>query len=212
MIIVIGNQKGGAGTSTLALLLANYLAVERRRKVTVLDMAHHKAIRSKAEKAKILENEPLYEVLAVDACDCGNLMNNSISKDERIVLVDFPKRMDHNELVPVLSNAQAFLCPFSYDEATVDCTVLFALIVRKINLRAPLLFVPNRIKTSARYELKNDVDKSLRRLGAVVPAIPDRIDIHRVNTLGTPEDIRQLLNPIFDLVYEQYVDGRSATM
>ncbi|MGE8424221.1 MAG: AAA family ATPase, partial [Sphingobacterium siyangense] len=38
MVILIGNQKGGAGKSTLTLLLANYLTSVHEEKVTVLDM------------------------------------------------------------------------------------------------------------------------------------------------------------------------------
>ena len=38
MVIIIGNQKGGAGKSTLTLLLANYLTQNKKCKVTVLDM------------------------------------------------------------------------------------------------------------------------------------------------------------------------------
>ncbi|HQS04420.1 MAG TPA: ParA family protein, partial [Daejeonella sp.] len=56
MVILIGNQKGGAGKSTLTLLFANYLATIRKRRVTVLDMDYQQSIASKSEKAKILEN------------------------------------------------------------------------------------------------------------------------------------------------------------
>ncbi|MDR2269534.1 MAG: ParA family protein, partial [Sphingobacterium sp.] len=57
MVVLIGNQKGGAGKSTLTLLLANYLTSVHHRKVTVLDMDYQQSISSKHEKAKILENE-----------------------------------------------------------------------------------------------------------------------------------------------------------
>jgi chromosome partitioning protein len=56
MVIIIGNQKGGAGKSTLTLLLANYLTLDKRCKVTVLDMDYQQSISQKFEKAKILEN------------------------------------------------------------------------------------------------------------------------------------------------------------
>ena len=70
MVILIGNQKGGAGKSTLTLLFANYLATIRKRRVTVLDMDYQQSIASKSEKAKILENQPDYEVIPSYAAKC----------------------------------------------------------------------------------------------------------------------------------------------
>jgi chromosome partitioning protein len=64
MVIIIGNQKGGAGKSTLTLLLANYLTLTKNCIVTVLDMDYQKSISQKFEKAKILENIEPYQVLA----------------------------------------------------------------------------------------------------------------------------------------------------
>src|SRR5690606_9900605 len=55
MVILIGNQKGGAGKSTLTLLLANYLTAAQQRKVTVLDMDYQQSVSAKYEKARVLE-------------------------------------------------------------------------------------------------------------------------------------------------------------
>lgn len=56
MLIIIGNQKGGAGKSTLTLLLANFLTMVKKRKVTVIDMDYQQSLAQKYEKGKVLEN------------------------------------------------------------------------------------------------------------------------------------------------------------
>ncbi|MBB6240331.1 cellulose biosynthesis protein BcsQ [Pedobacter sp. AK013] len=55
MLIIIGNQKGGAGKSTLTLLLANFLTLVKKRKVTVIDMDYQQSLAQKYEKAKLAE-------------------------------------------------------------------------------------------------------------------------------------------------------------
>ncbi|RYE55074.1 MAG: ParA family protein, partial [Sphingobacteriales bacterium] len=63
MLIIIGNQKGGAGKSTMTLVMANYLTSSKKCPVTVIDMDYQQSVHQKYQKAKILENQEPYEVL-----------------------------------------------------------------------------------------------------------------------------------------------------
>ena len=74
MIILIGNQKGGAGKSTFTMLLANYLTLYRRCKVTVIDMDYQQSIAQKYQRAKLLENVEPYEVIAAGLEDYPRLL------------------------------------------------------------------------------------------------------------------------------------------
>lgn len=205
MIILIGNQKGGAGKSTLTLLLANYLTTVHQHKVTILDMDYQQSIASKAEKAKILENEPLYDVVPVDLKQFPDLLH-VINKNKRdIAILDMPGKMDDDGLIPALGAADIVLCPFAYDEFTVDSTLLFAMVVRQINNRAPLIFIPNRIKQTVKYETKAEVEKVIREFGTISPAIPDRIDFQRVSTFQTPLILYPVILPTLNLLYDQYL-------
>lgn len=205
MLILIGNQKGGAGKSTLTLLLANYLAGERERQVTVLDMDYQQSLSAKAEKAKILENEPLYEVVPADLGDFPAMQRKLGKARNEIVLVDLPGKMDDDGLIPVFAAADVVLCPFAFDEFSVDSTLLFAMVLGKINKRAPLIFVPNRIKNTVKYETRTEVEQVLRGFGAVTPGLPDRIDFQRINTVQTPIILYPVMLPLLDLIYEQYI-------
>lgn len=132
MIILIGNQKGGAGKSTFTMLLANYLTMSRRCKVTVF------------------------------------------------------------------RSADLVLCPFSYDELSFESTVLFSVVLEKINPECQLTFIPNRIKANVRYETQLEVDAQLSNFGMISLPIPDRIDVQRVNTFRTPESLLPVLQPVLD--------------
>lgn len=205
MVILIGNQKGGAGKSTLTLLFANYLATIRKRRVTVLDMDYQQSIASKSEKAKILENQPDYEVIPSDLKHFPMLLNVLNKNKGEIVLIDLPGKMDDDGLIPVFLAGDMILCPFNYDEFSVDSTLLFAMVTRKINNHAPFIFIPHRIKNTVKYETRLEVEKVLQRFGVITPGIADRVDFQRISTVHTPLILLPVILPILDLVYEAYL-------
>ncbi|WP_199120323.1 ParA family protein [Pedobacter sp. ASV28] len=207
MLILIGNQKGGAGKSTITLLLANYLALVKKRKVTVLDMDYQQSISSKAEKAKILENEPLYEVVPADLRHFPALHSSLSKRANEIVIVDLPGKMDDDGLLPIFIAGDVIICPFAYDEFSVDSTILFAMVLRKVNERAPFIFIPNRIKNTVRYETKSEIEKVIRRFGLISAGFADRVDFQRISTFHTPLILMPIVLPVLDLIYDQFLNG-----
>jgi chromosome partitioning protein len=206
MVILIGNQK--AGKSTLALLLANYLTAAHQRKVTVLDMDYQQSISSKYEKARVLENQPPYEVIAADLTHFPMLLQVLTRNPTETVVIDLPGKMDDDRLIPVILSGDLILCPFNYDAFSVDSTLLFAMVAGKINNRAPIVFVPNRIKSNVRYDTRQQVDAVLAKFGTVSPPIADRIDFQRVDTLHTPAIVLPVVLPLLDLIYATHINKK----
>lgn len=205
MVILIGNQKGGAGKSTLTLLLANYLTQVRNRKVTVLDMDYQQSLYSKAEKAKVLENQPLYEVVPADLKHFPSMHSSLNKASKEVILIDLPGKMDDDGLLPLFVAADIILCPFSYDEFSVDSTLLFAMVLRRINDKAPFIFIPNRIKNTVKYETRSEIEKVMERFGVIAPGLADRVDFQRISTFQTPLILLPVVLPLLDLLYEQYL-------
>lgn len=203
MNILIGNQKGGCGKSTVALLLANFLTLVQKLKVTLIDMDYQQSIAQKFEKAKILENEPPYEVIAAQLSHYPMLQELIRRSAGEVVMIDLPGKLDDDGLIPVFQSADLLISPFSYDEFSFDSTVLFAIVLRKINPKIPILFIPNRVKANVRYETQVEVNEQLAKLGLITPPLPDRIDFQRVNTFMTPLAVAPLVIPVFELVYEK---------
>ncbi|MFN0293580.1 ParA family protein [Pedobacter helvus] len=211
MVILIGNQKGGAGKSTLTLLFANYLTQVKKRKVTVLDMDYQQSISSKAEKAKILENEPLYDVVPAELKIFPSLHSSLTNRAGEIIIIDLPGKMDDDGLLPVFAAADVVICPFAYDEFSVDSTILFAMVLRKINERAPFIFIPNRIKNTVKYETRSEIEKVIQRFGVIAPALADRVDFQRISTFQTPLILMPVVLPVLDHIYNQYIDWEEKT-
>jgi chromosome partitioning protein len=205
MVIIIGNQKGGAGKSTLTLLLANYLVNVHQRDVTVLDMDYQQSIAAKAEKAKILENKPDYEVIPADLRQFPSLQKILSRSTDKIVLIDLPGKMDDDGLIPVFAAADLVLCPFSFDELSVDSTVLFAMVLGKINNAAPLVFIPNRVKNTVKYDTREEIEKLMGTFGTIAPELADRVDFQRISTFHVPLILYPVILPLMDMLYKDYL-------
>src|SRR5690606_38445545 len=130
------------------------------------------SLSAKAEKAKILENEPLYEIVPADLSHFPAMQRKLGKSRNEIVLIDLPGKMDDDGLIPIFSAADTVICPFAFDEFSVDCTLLFAIVIGKINTRAPLIFVPSRIQNTVKYERRTEVENLLRGFGTVAPDLP----------------------------------------
>ena len=133
MIIIIGNQKGGAGKSTLTLLLANFLTQVKNCKITVVDMDYQQSISQKYDKAKLLENDEPYEVVEASLESYPVLRRILGNNPKEIVLIDLPGKLDDDGLIPVFNSADLVICPFAYEESTFESTVLFTVVLKKIN-------------------------------------------------------------------------------
>lgn len=208
MTIIIGNQKGGAGKSTLTLLLANYLTLIKNCKVTVVDMDNQQSIMQKFDKAKILENAEPYEVTSSSLELFPGLQKLLLKNPRELVLIDLPGKLDDEGLFAVFEAAHLVICPFSYDEFSFESTVFFALMFKKINKNSPLVFVPNRLKANVKFETMKEVNEQLERFGKLTPAIPDRIDCQRVTTFQTPLILHTIIAPVFEQIYADYLYGK----
>jgi len=208
MIIIIGNQKGGAGKSTLTLLLANYLTQARNAAVTVIDFDYQQSVAQKYERAKLLENPEPYVVVAASLEHFPGLKSIMSANAGQVVLIDLPGKLDDDGLIPVFRSADLVICPFAYDEFSFESTILFSVVLRKINEKVPLVYVPNRVKANVKYETRQDVDEQLSKLGVVTSALPDRVDFQRVNTIMTPIAVMPVVLNAFETIYQAYIHER----
>ncbi len=205
MKIVIGNQKGGAGKSTLCVLLANYLSLLHKVECLILDLDFQSSIASLWEKDRAnFDNEPLYEVVDLDL-DGYEGIENKLNDVDGHIIIDLPGKMDDNELIPIYQSAELVICPFAYDRVSFESTLVFTQIIKHLNSVVPLIFIPNRLKAGVRYETKTQVNEVLSKFGYLCPELPDRIAFQRINTLSIPEDIKTSVSVVFDKIYHKFL-------
>jgi len=203
MITIIGNQKGGVGKSTLAVLAANYITIARESKATIIDMDYQQSISQKYEKAKILENEEPYEVFP-STLESFPILSKVLNQNaNHTVLIDLPGKLDDDGLLPVFESADLVICPFAYDEFTYQSTVLFTVVLKRVNPGVEVVFIPNRIKANAKFEIMTEVNAQLQKLGRITDVIPDRVDFQRITTFHTPVSLIPVIYPVFEQIFAE---------
>ena len=211
MNIVIGNQKGGVGKSTLCILLANYLALIHEKESLILDLDFQSSITSLWEKDRAnFDNKALYEVVNLELDEFDHV-KNKLRQVHGHVIIDLPGKMDDNELIPIYRFADLVICPFGYDKVSFESTLVFAQIVLHLNKSVPIAFIPNRLKAGVHYELKAQVNGVLKKFGKVFPELPDRIAFQRIDTLSIPGEIDAFVRITFDAIHNHHLTAAGRT-
>lgn len=209
MNILVANQKGGVGKSTLAVLLANFITLAKQYPATIIDMDDQQSISQKYEKAKILENAQPYDVIPA-TLDSYPILREGLSRNKKgVILIDLPHKLDDERLIPVFNSAALVLCPFAYEEFIFDSTVLFAVVLRKINPDAAIVFVPNRVKANAMLEIMAGINEQLSRFGKITAALADRVDFQRITTFQTPASIAGVVAPVLEQIFTDHISGKT---
>jgi chromosome partitioning protein len=205
MNIIIGNQKGGVGKTTHAILLSNYLALQKQKDLIILDLDFQGSIKTRWDQdLELFDNEPLYEVMQLDLQEINPIFDN-LNNADCYVIFDLPGKIDDNNLVAVYQNADIVICPFSYDKLTFESTLVFTQVIRHINIDVPIVFLPNRLKMSVNYTIRQKVDNILLKYGVIAPAISDRVALQRLDCLTFSEEAKSVLTKAYDFIYEKYL-------
>ena len=205
MNIIIGNQKGGVGKTTHAILLSNYLVLKKQKDLLILDLDFQGSIKTKWEQdLEIFDNEPLYEVMQLDLQKINSIFA-SLNNTDGYVIFDLPGKIDDNNLVTVYQNADLVICPFSYDKLTFESTLVFTQVIRHINVDVPIVYLPNRLKMSVNYTIRKKVDNVLSTYGEIAPAISDRVVLQRLNCLTFSESEASVLTKAYDFINDKYL-------
>lgn len=208
MKIIIANQKGGAGKTTHCILFSNYLVLEKKKEILVLDMDFQSTIKSIwDEDQENFENKQLYEVLDIELENSAGLMEQLKDVDGHVI-IDLPGKMDDENLVPVFNNADLVICPFAYDKKSYMATHVFAQVVRHLNPNLPIVFLPNRLKAGVKYETKEQSNAELEAFGEIAPEISDKVAFQRVDTLTISSDIKEQVNTAYDFIYNRYIKNK----
>lgn len=206
MIILFANQKGGVGKSTLAVLFSNFAVQKRKRKVKVFDMDFQQSLYNKHVNSEQLENEQLYEVELSNIPGFKSIQKRARNEPSQLTVIDLAGKMDDDNLVQVFKSSELIVCPFCYDEYSVTSTFEFCYVVKKINPQSRIVLVPNRVKSSVKYETLESVNDALGQFGELTAPISDRIDFQRLTTSYTPESLVPILDPIFNKLFDDHIE------
>lgn len=208
MIVLIGNQKGGVGKTTLTILVANYLSIIHDKAVTVIDMDYQRTLEDEYLEAKRLENDELYEVIGSPLVHFKSMNKAVFSKNPQdIVVIDLPGKLDDDDLAVLFEEADLLICPYMYDKKTFGSTLLFSKVVKEINPDLPFVYVPMRVRTVVAWNNKDIIDDTIKEFGEIVPHIPEKAAIQRdLNTYEIPARMYPDILPTLDAIYNGFIE------
>lgn len=209
-VIVFANQKGGVGKSTLSLLLGNYLNWKKEN-VCIIDTDLQQTIVGiRKDDLEFYSDAAPYDIRGFDI-GTPEVMQDLMDRCRNIegfVLMDAPGNMNQDGLIPMFTNADFIICPFRYDKATLASTGDFVRALQKIRqvsstMKAQILFIPNNINRKGNLEEKKmwkQVADMFNMIGTVLPPIPSRAALERINSYEITSSQRELVRDTFEKI------------
>lgn len=203
MNILIANQKGGVGKSTITTLLANYLVLEKKEDVLVFDLDYQETVTLRWKRDKELyKNEPLYQVMRLDLDEYAKYSKDiEESKSEVHMIMDLPGKLDDDQILEVIKQADLIVCPMNYEQSIFESTYFFAEVAKAINESVEIVFLPSRVVSSVKYDIEEKVKDALAAFGKVAPKIPERVALQRIDSFTISSDTMALIKEPFDFLY-----------
>ncbi|MGB0870346.1 MAG: ParA family protein [Flavobacteriales bacterium] len=196
MRIALGNQKGGVGKTTLSLLICNYISTVLKQKIVAVDLDPQLSLYYKwqSDKNLYVDNAPNYDVLKIPEEYSKLYELLQIIDESDNILIDLPGYMVNNDNVGVFNNIDLLIVPFNYTAVDVESTLLYVKVIHQVNPNLKICFIPNKVKTGAKYELLEGVNEVLANYGWLAPALNHYVDYERVTVNNIPTKIKgQLL-------------------
>lgn len=221
-IIVVANQKGGVGKSTICMALSNYLAKEMKFRIGgIVDMDFQQSIvkrrKTDRERNEGTANVPFYDVTAFNLDNYSRIAEliEELRKTGMIYVFDTPGRLNHQGIVVLLAMADFVIVPFNYDVLTIASTIQFLIFWNNLKkeldkdkngsgLKAKIIFVPmsidNRIGTAAEQVIWKEVRENYRKIGVIAPQINYSADMKRCDTMALTQKQKNIVQDTFDFV------------
>jgi chromosome partitioning protein len=217
-VISFFTQKGGSGSSTLALVLAAPLATEYRLKIAILDCDFQQSIvktrkQFDAPNLELLQQtDPAatypYDVFPMTVSGVFGFINTSASNYDLIIL-DLPRWVNERGVFSALTACDAIIVPLVSDYLDRSSTAKFMGILEGIQAAAneaqiPFQYFGLRTKRIASRREEKDMDEFIR----------DVLGICRFNSYLSNHAAYKRASTLFSLLtldYRSYVDGSAGT-
>jgi len=205
MNIVFANEKGGVGKSTMCALFANYLS-NKGIVVNVIDLDHQKTLFTmRKQDSEVYDNPFPYAVEYIPPSDIVDYLVRTKDQKDVINLYDTPANINDENVLKLLFVADVIVIPFHYERTVVDSTALLLNGIKSLMSKgcvAKLFFIPNKVKSSTKFDSAQTLNELFGTYGKVTPMISDRVDIMRYSTLDITTEQSKILEPAFDVIYK----------
>ena len=231
-IIVVANQKGGVGKSTVCMTLANYLTLELKFRVgAIIDTDPQQSVgkrrKSDLEMSGGTGSYPAYEVTEFSLSNYPQIPDliGELRKTDMFYIFDTPGNMKHQGIVSLLAFADFIIVPFSYDALVLASTVQFLIFWNNLRinfeksngqtLNGRIIFVPvmidNRIGTAAERALWENIRTEYAKFGSIAPQIGYNADMKRSDTMRLTPRQKAAVQDTYDHIVKNIYSPKQDT-
>jgi len=220
-IIVLGNNKGGVGKSTTAMLLALYLK-EKGYNVRVVDGDVQHTI-AKAREDELAETkgsiDGLYQVVSTEPSKADETLDVIVEAEsfDGVVIYDTPGDIGRAALDYAFRHADAVIVPYRYDENTINSTIGFCIYLQHLredykDFVAQLYFLPNNMPwnwgTAAEKAIRTELDREFfSKYGTILQPLPMRKCFQNLSTISLTKEQKTVLGGYFDILRMNVIDN-----
>ena len=78
-------------------------------------------------------------------------------------------------------------------------------------MEVPIVFLPNRLKSTVNYSIKEKVNEVLAGFGQIAPEIADRITLQRLDCFTISTDSKEVIKDAYQWIYHSFLKENSPT-
>ena len=226
-IIVVSNQKGGAGKSTLCMLLANFLVKEFHVPVGAIidtDFQNWKFKKREEDKKKYSGSQLVnpFQLVSYSLTNSKQIPSfiDQLRQTGLTYIIDTPGSLNDDGVFSFLALADYIICPFDFSDLSLSSTTEFLMYWQNLKeeaeqqagfeIKTRMILVPSLkpigVGTNAEIELWEKIRTKFEELYYVAPEIPNSSKIRRADTMDiTPDQMKvagDTLHFIANLIYD----------
>lgn len=231
-VIVVANQKGGVGKSTVCMALANYLALEMKFNVGgIIDTDFQTSVAKKRkndlDRIKGTSESPAYDVVSFSLDNYTKIpeLIEELRDTNQFYIFDTPGRLNHQGIVALVTLADYIIVPFNYQNLILKSTIEFIIFYNNLKeklmenqayeLKNKIFFLPmmkdERIGTVADKELWEVIQKKYMETGIILPQINYLKAMQSVDTIRLNKKQKLTVNDAFysiiDVIFKPEENG-----
>lgn len=209
MIITFGTQKGGVGKTTIAIAMANYLVLDKKKKVFVYDFDFQKSFYKRWEYDNEFRSDvpQIYDVKIIEKIEDLPFKNEDqmmeLKNSDDIHIFDLGGMLN-SDYSSLLVYSDFIVVPFEYSNVSIESTMVFIkVITEKLGSESSLIFIRNRYDAGYNYPNQEYMDKVLQEYGTLLPTpIFKRNNLQKINTREFKRDMRKDIKKNLDELIE----------
>lgn len=204
-MITITSFKGGAGSTTMLLLLAHFLS-SLGKKIILIDCSADQYLTTLYDRSVLLEESLPFEFFSCTVSKAPMLIDGLKADTDAILLTDLPKFSFEQPVFSLYQKLQLIIIPFQYGFISISPAVRLAITAEKALARCKLTFLPNLLfANNLDEERLLSQQQALREIAGLSAAITYQTGLSQLTSMHLPAIWLINCSPALHILANHYI-------